>query len=172
MALSSRESNGMALAHCPSTMFVHRHMYRSCTVGGRGGFTLVEVMIVCVIVAIISMMAVPAYLRWYDRYQLRMAVNEVTSNLNLARTVALSRNTTVNVQLAMVGGKVNLNTGVFPPIVFHESIKNFSGGTVSFNQLGIGNAQTLTLTSREGATYSVIVSPNGKVNWCAKMTCP
>jgi prepilin-type N-terminal cleavage/methylation domain-containing protein len=165
----------MALAHHPGAMFTQLHV-RPCIVRGRDGFTLVEVMIVCAIIAIVTMMSAPAYIQWTARYEMRQAVTELANNLSLARVAAKHRNAIVSVNLAVVSGHVNIQSGgLFPPVVLPRSIVAFSGGPIQFTQMGLSNAaanQTFTLTSDQNITYSVVVTPAGKVNWCPKAACP
>ena len=58
-----------------------------------GGFTLIEMMIAVAIIGIGSAIAVPSYLQWNARSQLRQATSELQSNLVQARMVAKNRNT-------------------------------------------------------------------------------
>ncbi len=167
----------MAFAHLPVAMCVYSHRQRSSTVLGKRGFTLIEVMIAVAIVGILAMVAVPNYLQWNARYQLKQATTELAGSLNLARMAAMNRNLAVTVQLALVSGKVNVDFGgALAPVLLPQSIVAFTGGpTIQFTQQGLSGSaanQTLTLVSQQGTTYSVIVTPAGKVNWCAKMTCP
>jgi prepilin-type N-terminal cleavage/methylation domain-containing protein len=142
------------------------------------GFTLVEVMTVSAIIGIMSMIAMPAYLQWNTRFQLRQATEEVAGNLKLVRMAAMSRGANVGLTLALVAGRVNLSSGgVFPPITLSEGVIGVTPGTVSFSQLGLragggaGN-QLIQLTSTQGAVYSVVVTPSGKINWCRNASCP
>jgi prepilin-type N-terminal cleavage/methylation domain len=164
----------MALAHLPVAMSVRRRQQWSST---QKGFTLVEVMIACAIVGILMMVAVPNYLRWNARYQLKQGATELAGSLSLARMAAMNRNLAVTVQLALVSGKVNVDFGgVFPSVLLPRSIVSFTGGpTIQFTQQGLSGSvanQTVALVSEQGTTYSVVVTPAGKVNWCAKTTCP
>lgn len=143
---------------------------------GQHGFTLVEVMIVCSIIAIMSMVVAPALVQWNARYQMRQATTELAGSISLARMAALNRNAAVTVTLAMVAGKVNVAFGgVFPPVTMPDKITGVTGGPLQFTQRGLLSAtanQTVTLTSNQGSTYSVVVTPAGKVNWCPKASCP
>ena len=167
----------MALAHLPVVMCVHRNHPCVSAVSDRRGFTLIEVMIAVAIVGILAMVAVPNYLQWNARYQLKQATTELAGSLNLARMAAMNRNLAVTATLALVSGKVNVDFGgVLAPILLPQTIIAFTGGpTIQFTQQGLSGVaanQTLTLVSQQGTTYSVIVTPAGKVNWCAKITCP
>lgn len=167
----------MALAHLPVAMCTYRCHQKASTVHCQRGFTLIEVMIAVAIVGILAMVAVPNYLQWNARYQLKQATTELAGSLSLARMAAMNRNLAVTVTLALVSGKVNVDFGgALAPILLPQSIIAFTGGpTIQFTQQGLSGAaanQTLTLVSEQGTTYSVIVTPAGKVNWCAKITCP
>jgi type IV fimbrial biogenesis protein FimT len=167
----------MALAHLPVAMGVYcRHRQISPTRYQRG-FTLIEVMIAVAIVGILAMVAVPNFIQWNARYQLKQATTELAGSLNLARMAAMNRNLAVTVTLALVSGKVNVDFGgALAPILLPQSIIAFTGGpTIQFTQQGLSGSaasQTVTLVSQLGTTYSVLITPAGKVNWCAKTTCP
>ncbi len=167
----------MAFAHLPVAMCVFSHHQRSSAVIGQRGFTLIEVMIAVSIVGILAMVAVPNYLQWNARYQLKQATTELAGSLSLARMAAMNRNLAITATLALVSGKVNIDFGgALAPVLLPQSIIAFTGGpTIQFTQQGLSGAaanQTLTLVSQQGTAYSVIVTPAGKVNWCAKVTCP
>jgi prepilin-type N-terminal cleavage/methylation domain-containing protein len=158
----------MSVQHCQQRFSSH------CC---QDGFTLVEVMIACAIVGILTMVAVPNYIQWNARYQLKQGTTELAGSLSLARMAAMNRNLAVTVQLALVSGKVNVDFGgVFPPVLLPRSIVSFTGGpTIQFTQQGLSGSaanQTVALMSEQGTTYSVVVTPAGKVNWCTKTTCP
>jgi prepilin-type N-terminal cleavage/methylation domain-containing protein len=175
----------------------------------EGGFTLIEIMIAVAIVGIGSAIAVPSYIKWNARYQLRQAASELQSNLVQTRMVAKNRNTAMTATFikaadgrysatfgnaggtfapvsfppSVTGGSMILVTGLGPPPVMN--ITDFAAsapgtlGTIQFNQQGLRVAggvlnQTVTLQSVDGTTFSVVVAPSGKVNWCknSMTTCP
>ncbi len=158
-------------------MCVAIYLQRSAAVRRQRGFTLIEVMIAVAIVGILAMVAVPNYLQWNARYQLKQATTELAGSLSLARMAAMNRNLAVTVTLALVSGRVNVGFGgALAPIVLPQTVVGFTGGpTIQFTQQGLSGSAAdvpLTLTSQQGTTYSMVVTPAGKVNWCAKMTCP
>lgn len=168
---------GTAFAHLPVAMCVYRRYQQTSPVRNQRAFTLIEVMIAVAIVGILVMVAIPNYTQWNARYQLKQGTTELAGSLNLARMAAMNRNLAVTVTLALVSGKVNVDFGgALAPILLPQSIIAFTGGpTIQFTQQGLSGtaaSQTVTLVSQQGTTYSVVVTPAGKVNWCAKTTCP
>ncbi|MER3422514.1 MAG: hypothetical protein C4293_04050 [Nitrospiraceae bacterium] len=155
----------------------------SVCLSAETGFTLLELLIVVAILGLAAALAVPNYLQWNARYQLRQATTELQSHLSLARMAAMNQNTTVIVTPTVSGGQLsatftNPSGGrVMPP--FSETIREVTavaGGPVQFNSLGlrIGGGtgiQIMTLTNRNGLTYSIGITPGGKVRWCASATC-
>ncbi len=143
------------------------------------GFTLLEILIACSILGILTAMAVPSFSLWIARQQLRQATTELAGNYSMARTAAMSRGSGVTVTTAMTGGKATLTFGgnVFKPVTLSERVTNITAATVGFNPYGLrsGGGATNTLivvTPSQGQAYSVAVSPSGRVFWCATASCP
>ena len=140
-------------------------------------------MTVAAIITIGAALAVPSYQQWISRYQLKQATTEIHSELSLSRMAAMNRNTTVTAALAVVGGRVTATftdgngAQVMPPATMQNQVTLVAGGPVQFNSFGLrvgGGAvnQTVTITNSQGLTYSIAVTPAGKVSWCPKATCP
>ena len=159
------------------------------------GFTLIEILIVVAIIGIGSAIAVPTYIQWNARYVLRQAIADLATNLTMARMSARNRNIAVVSTLTLVGSTVTMTTTnvpgtvvVVPPVTFPPSIIDVRDAatpfgapapppvTIAFTPLGIQGAGTsplpVLITNNDGLTYSVFVTPSGKVNWCVKVTCP
>ena len=149
----------------------------------ESGFTLIEVMIVVAIIGIASALAIPNYVEWKAQHDLREAVSEFSSNLNLARVVAMNRNrqATVTIQVGG-GGLIDVSgtaggTPIFSTQTLSGSVTGLPGGTanVLFSSMGLSAAaanQVIQLVNTRGLVYSVLVMPSGKVTWCAQSTCP
>lgn len=159
----------------------------------EAGATLVELMTVVAIIAAVSALAIPNYKSWNARVQLKEAILELNSNLSVARMAAMNRNTTVTSTVVVSGGRVNgtftdpANTSancladrsncVIPTQVMPGEVTQAGGTTTfQFNSMGMrvggGTAnQTVTLTNRDGLTYSIQVSPAGRTRWCLASTC-
>jgi prepilin-type N-terminal cleavage/methylation domain-containing protein len=142
----------------------------------QAGFSLLEIMIVVAIIGVVSAIAVPSYVRWNARYELRQATSELQSSLLLARMSAKNRNTPVtatfikaadgtysatfgvglapmNFPRSVTGGSMILVTGLGPPPT--TAVTDFASssagtlGTIMFSQQGVrvaGGVGTQTVT--------------------------
>jgi len=146
--------------------------------GQERGFTLVEIMVVCVILGIATTLAVPNFLEWQARNQLRYVTSEVATQLTLSRMSAMNRNRGVNVTLQNVGGRVRIsavttsdNVSVLDEEVQSKgALVNGSPITVSFSSMGLRTSagigvQTIGVCNVQKLQYSVTIIPAGKVNW-------
>jgi prepilin-type N-terminal cleavage/methylation domain-containing protein len=158
----------------------HRFGRKDC----QGGFTLVELMIVVAIIGIASMIATPNYLEWNARYQLKQAATEIQSQLVLARLVAMNRNSPVSVTLAVNAGRVQFSavdanlSQVIQPVEMMSTVIGLSPApaSVAFSPLGTRSGggttnQLIVISNNRGLSYSVQITPRGKVKWCAASTC-
>jgi Tfp pilus assembly protein FimT len=141
-------------------------------------------MIVVGIIGIAVVIATPNYLEWNARYQLRQAATEIQSQLVLARLVAMNRNSPVSVTLAVSAGRVQFSavdaslSQVIQPIQMMSSVTglNPAPASVAFSPLGTrsggGTAnQLIVISNNWGLSYSVQITPRGKVKWCAAPMC-
>lgn len=161
------------------------------------GFTLIEMLIVVAIMGIAGAIALPNYLVWQSRSELRQAVTEVQNQLLLARMAALSRNAPVTVAISITNGAVlttttNAATGVqvlaslsvrLPHVVdlkVGPSAAWTSAVTanVSFNSMGMRSGgpgptlnQELAMVNDKGVQFAMKVTPRGVVNWCQDTVC-
>lgn len=154
-------------------------------VRAHNGFTLLEMMIVTAILGLTSAIAIPNYVEWHAKYQLRQAVTEIQTQLSIARISAMSRNSVVNVSLVLNGGKVQISAGdasgvsVIPATQMMSAVTGLNPAptTVAFSPLGTRSGggptnQQIMISNNRGLSYTVRVTPRGKVSWCPAATCP
>ena len=110
----------------------------------EGGFTLIEIMIVVAIIGVVSAIAVPSYVQWNARYQLRQAASELQTNLLLARMSAKNRNTAMTATLIKAADGTYSATfgGTLAPINLPKSV---TGGSMIL-VTGLGPPPTTTVT--------------------------
>jgi prepilin-type N-terminal cleavage/methylation domain-containing protein len=163
----------------------------------EGGFTLIEMLIVVAIMGIAGLIALPNYLVWQSRSELRQAVTEVQNQLLLARMAALSRNAPVTVAISITNGAVQTTTtnaatgaqvlasiSVRLPHVVDLKVGPSSAWTsaatanVSFNSRGMRSGgpgptlnQELAMVNDKGVQFAMKVTPRGAVNWCQDSVC-
>jgi len=140
------------------------------------GFTLTEIMVLTAIIAIATMLGVPSFNKWHSKYQLRQAATDIQNQFNLARMVAMNRNSTVTVTVGLVGSSVTVSavdangTPAFAPETMLSHVVAVTGApvTINFSSLGLrsgggaGN-QTVTIQDDQQRSFGVVVSPAGKV---------
>lgn len=78
----------------------------ACNVYQPRGFTLVELMVAMAIVGIITSIAIPAYLSWKPRTEVRSAVMQVQSDLNRAKMRAVEMRRQCRVEFSATGYRI------------------------------------------------------------------
>jgi type II secretion system protein H len=142
---------------------------------GRSGFSLIELVLVVVIVAVFAAMAIPRYTGARERYQVDLAARRVSADLQLAqlrarasgqsRTLTFTRSSS-SYQLS---GESDLSRPASAYIVqltaepYRSSIGtvNFSNAaTLSFNGWGVPSAGGSLTVQSGGLTRTVSVNAN------------
>jgi prepilin-type N-terminal cleavage/methylation domain-containing protein len=140
------------------------------------GFTLAELSMVAAMIGLLAVLATPTFLSYWRSSTLRAGAGELAAAVNLGRQVAISRNTTVCVQVSSTsivmrtggcGGTVWTGPGTDGSGVIRlaNAFQVSSGGNVVFTGLGgASTAGSFTVTNPvDGATRTVIVSTSGRV---------
>ena len=148
-----------------------------CSRRGEGGFTLAELILVCAVIGILSVMAVPAFLRYYQAATLKAGAQQVVTLVNQAREIAIKQNDSVCVKLpsasqmtyalggcggsAWVGpgtdaaGNIKLPTGI-AMTASANPVFSYVGSALPIATYTLTNTQT-------NATLTVSVAASGRI---------
>ena len=145
----------------------------------EGGFTLAELVIVIAVVGILSIVAVPSFLRYYQAATLKSGAQQLVTLINQARELAVKRNGKVCVKLPSatqmsyaLGGCsgsawVGAGTDSAGNIKLPERITASATGQPIFTYLGSvdpASVAVYTLTNTQtNATLTVSVAASGRV---------
>jgi prepilin-type N-terminal cleavage/methylation domain-containing protein len=141
--------------------------------GQRKGFTLIEIITVCVIMGVVMMMALPKYGHMNDRNQMRSAKDGLAARISAARAAAVASGKpstfsiigdTMRVTLASNG--VTTTKGADVNLYRQFGVSMTSGNTsVRFDGRGMANQTALKLKFTRGPLLdSLCVSKLGLIN--------
>ena len=152
----------------------------------EGGFTLLEIMIVVVIVGIAAALAVPNLTFMYAKYELYETTTTLYNRLLMARTAAISRSAMI--VATPVNAPLNLDTVdwmTFTPPLGRERLPlnvrfvlPLPVDPIGFTPRGLSTkplvAQTIQLQSVRNPSliYTISLAPSGKVTWCRQAINP
>ena len=146
----------------------------------QAGFTLVEIMLVVGIIGIITALATPMFLSYYQGAQLRTAAEQVVTFLNQGRQMAITQNgsicvhidstttpTTMHYHQGTCAGATWIGPGTTAAgdIRLPESITATATASPIFNYLGgssTGATWRITLTP-SNTSVNVVVAVSGRV---------
>ena len=145
----------------------------------RRGFSLVEVMVVVAITAALGVAAAPSLLSYWHTAALQAGAKELSTVINLARQLAISRKTTVCVDVA--GTNVRLRVGGCTGQLWIGPVTDAAGvlriadpatldisanARVVFTPLGAASpSATYTVThARTQASRAVVVAASGRIS--------
>jgi prepilin-type N-terminal cleavage/methylation domain-containing protein len=143
------------------------------------GFTFAELMLVVAIIGILSVLAAPTLFAYIQTSALQAGARELVTAINLGRQLAITRNTTVCVEVT--GTNIRLRTGGCLGTIWTGpgtdsagvirisdpgTLQISTGANVVFTNLGAAGAtRTYTVTNAvDGKTRTVVVDPSGRVS--------
>lgn len=136
----------------------------------RRGYTVVELMLGFLVVAIVSVLAMPSLMRADQTYKLVGAANDVQSRLQYARIQAVSRNVDHRIRVASSASYVleRRSGGSWVLGETYAMTNGFSisaSGTAEFHSRGNANPVTaFTVTNPSSETRLVTVETSGFIH--------
>lgn len=136
---------------------------RNCLRSVHGGFSLVEMLAVLVIVSLLLGAGAPSLMAWLDSIKLTAASNDFLSHLYLARGEAIKRQSRV-VLCKSTDGVLCADTGGWEQgwIIFHDANNN---GRREINEKLVQHEQALSsslkLTGNQNVAKYVSFTPSG-----------
>jgi type II secretion system protein H len=150
--------------------------FRSKT--GAGGFSLIEMMVVVLILAIVAATAIPNLIAWRSGMNLRAAINELRNDLESARARAVKENAQVTVAFIPTAGQyrmtyqdpdantILLKSQTLPAgvrIASDNPLYTLTGNSTSFSSRGTAAPGTIVLTNQKGKTSAISITFIGKI---------
>ena len=105
----------------------------------KSGFSLVELIVSLVVLAVLASISVPAVTSWYPTYQLRNAVRELHSNMQLVRLEAICQNTSCTITFTANGYTCSSPNKTI-------NLSDYSNGGIQFQGPGGETFDSATLT--------------------------
>jgi prepilin-type N-terminal cleavage/methylation domain-containing protein len=145
------------------------------TFGGRkrsSGFTMIEVLVVIVILAILSSLAIPGFTRWLPNYRLNGATRDFFSNIQLAKSLAIRDRAASSISFSDNTYTVTRDGSATPfktvNLGNYGSGVSFGNGSaaddIKFNPMGMtmNNDEVLvTITNTRGTLRTIRIYPSG-----------
>ena len=136
----------------------------------RRAFTVVELTIAMVVIAILSAITMPAAAGLLDRIRVRSAVTEIESLFGVARHIAIARSAQASVEIDTAARAVSVTVG-------GETVRSSAAGrehgvelaanraSMSYTPTGVGyGAANLSIVVRKGSAIdTIVVSRLGRV---------
>ncbi|MBW2604471.1 MAG: prepilin-type N-terminal cleavage/methylation domain-containing protein [Deltaproteobacteria bacterium] len=133
----------------------------------RSGFTLIELIVVIVLLAILAGVSVPNFLSWLPKYRLKSAARDLYSNLQLAKMSAIRANKDCRVKyyknpdrytVDLLNKTIRLSDYKSGITFCGPNNQTFAVATLTFNSRGTSNSGYAYL-SNSGKTAYYRVGP-------------
>jgi len=157
---------------------------------GQAGFTLVELMIVIVVIAILSAIAVPNIISWLPNYRLKSAARDLFSNMQKARMQAVKENKNIVTRFdasinpgfyyfdtdnnnAYTAGEYRIDLSIYKSGVDYgtgNAAFKWNGGnctqaaSITFNSRGTSNSKTVYIQNQNNdICYAITGRSSGSI---------
>ena len=148
----------------------------------KKGFTVIELTIVLSIIGIISIIAIPSYLAWLPRHELKTSVRHIYDDMNMAKFRAIKSNTVAvvifsipdNTYTVFLDSSGNWALDAFETTISTGTLENgvdITGSTLpshtyGFNNRGMSasNPGQVQLTNGSGLLMGVRVNVAGSLS--------
>ena len=137
------------------------------------GFSAIELAIVLALTGLLAAIALPRWRRLVQSYELNNAARQIQSELHTLKSRAAAEN--VSFQMAYSQGSTGYtiqrdNVAVVTKTLA-EGATFTKAGVISFSPRGTAVANRVRLVDAQGICRQIIVSPTGRVRWCAPSNC-
>jgi len=150
---------------------------RICTFSRDRGFTIVEVVIVLLVVAVLSAIAIPAYNQWSQNTEYRESAKNIFYILRETRSRAITTNLEHRIEFESSNRRYRVTRGdrssnsirwdmvVFDWIALPPSVNmNTNTGMIHMNTNGTANGGTIKIQDHMNATkYEVRIARTGRI---------
>lgn len=154
----------------PAAFCAPRDCVKAKVPPAQAGVTLIELMMVVVVVAILSVIAGPSFTSMIAQQKLRDATSALTESLWLARSEAVTRNTSVSFTFTSIGAGWSVKVvSTDATIQTQDAMSTItsSGATYTFNAFGrlTGSGNLQITHSGTNLKRCLTVTTAGKVNY-------
>jgi len=161
----------LRLQGCTGENMTRTHL-SSISGGAKGnqGFTMIEVLIVIVILAILMSIAIPGFSRWLPNYRLKGATRDFYSNIQLAKSLAIRDRANSVISFSGNAYTVARDGTPFKTMNLNDygsGVSFDSGSTtddIEFTSMGMTTNSSevlVTLTNSKGTVRTVRIYPSG-----------
>jgi type IV fimbrial biogenesis protein FimT len=134
------------------------------------GFTIIELMVVIAIVAILAAVAGPSWTESMARRSLEGVANELSADLQYAKSQAASINSNVSLTTSLHGYTVSSATTTFKTIVLDSTVSLTDAVTATFEPLRALSNTTASITiahSKTSTRLRVNTDVMGRIQICS-----